>query len=393
MQFYFNLTPISIYLLTSTIICTIILISGYCRRIYSIYRFQKRNSNNISTTQQLPPISIIIYCRNNAIHLQQLLPEILNQDYPSTFEIIVVNDGEDEEIKDVVKQFSLSHKNIHTTFTPEDARNVSRKKLSLTLGIKSAKYDIIVTTNAYAHINSPKWLSLIAKNFSQGKDVVIGLATPNTKYDKTKGKYRRNFDIALDNIKYISSAIKKNPYRANSFNLAYRKDLFFKNKGFSHSLNLQYGDDDIFISEIATKNNTAIELHPDSIVEIQTPNYPTIHKELKQRYNFTSKFIKKSRKTKFSFGLYSFLFWLWLISTIAGILYAPQNTIIITSSIIAFLSLWTLTILSWHKAFQTLKLRKLTFTLPYLILTQPIYNFIYKLKTKHSKNRNYTWNQ
>lgn len=47
-------------------------------------------------------------------------------------------------------------------------------------------------------------------------------------------------------------------------NLAYRKSLFFKNKGFASHYGLLSGDDDLFVNETATKINTAIELHPDS---------------------------------------------------------------------------------------------------------------------------------
>ena len=35
-------------------------------------------------------------------------------------------------------------------------------------------------------------------------------------------------------------------------NLAYRKELFFQQKGFSKYLNLQRGEDDLFINQLAT---------------------------------------------------------------------------------------------------------------------------------------------
>jgi biofilm PGA synthesis N-glycosyltransferase PgaC len=47
-------------------------------------------------------------------------------------------------------------------------------------------------------------------------------------------------------------------------NLAYRKSLFFKNKGFASHYDLLSGDDDLFVNETANKNNTSVEIHHES---------------------------------------------------------------------------------------------------------------------------------
>ncbi len=387
----FNIDTISISLFFTSILCVIILLLGYCRRIYSLPRNQKKQISNKQPATPTFPVSIIIYCNNNAEQLKTLLPQALNQNYPAPFEVIVVNDGEDEDTKDIIKQLSLTHKNLHTTFTPKDARNVSRKKLSLTLGIKSAKHDIVVLTNAFTHINSSEWLTLLTVPFSNGKDISIGIASPDISFDTSKGQYRRSFDTALESIKYLTSAIHGRAYKADSSNLAYRKQLFFNNKGFSHSLNLQYGDDDIFISEISTPDNTEVVLLPDTIITTQHPNYPTIHKELKQRHIFTSKHIKKYNRTKYSFGLYSLTFWLWVITSTATIIHNPTSILHIGCITTSTALLWTPTIIAWRKALQALHSRNLSYQIPYFILTQPIYNFIYRIKANKTKSRNFTW--
>lgn len=387
----FNIDTTTISLFFASILCVIILLLGYCRRIYSLPRNQKKQISNKQPTTPTTPVSIIIYCNNNTEQLKALLPQVLNQNYSAPFEVIVVNDGEDEDTKDIIKQFSLTHKNLHTTFTPKNARNVSRKKLSLTLGIKSAKHEIVVLTNAFTHINSSEWLTYLTSPLNNGKDISIGIASPDTTIDTSKGRYRRAFDDTLDSTKYLTSAMLGRVYKADSSNLAYRKQLFFNNKGFSHSLNLQYGDDDIFISEISTPDNTEVVLLPDSIITIQHPNYPTIHKELKQRHIFTSKHIKKYNRTKYSFGLYSFTFWLWVIISTATIIHNPTSILHISCVTTSTALLWTPTIIAWRKALQALHSRNLSYQIPYFILTQPFYNFIYRLKANKTKNRNFTW--
>ena len=47
-------------------------------------------------------------------------------------------------------------------------------------------------------------------------------------------------------------------------NLAYKKSVFFDNKGFASHLYIPSGDDDLFIQEVATKQNIAIEIDAES---------------------------------------------------------------------------------------------------------------------------------
>lgn len=76
-------------------------------------------------------------------------------------------------------------------------------------------------------------------------------------------------------------------------NLAYKKSLFFKHKGFARHNHIESGDDDLFISQAATKRNTSIEISKDSI----TRSVP--------EQSFSSWFKQKKRHTSSS-KLYRF---------------------------------------------------------------------------------------
>ena len=52
-------------------------------------------------------------------------------------------------------------------------------------------------------------------------------------------------------------------------NLAYRKELFYEHKGFSAHLNLQRGDDDLFVNHVATAENTRVETDADATIRMQ----------------------------------------------------------------------------------------------------------------------------
>ena len=101
------------------------------------------------------------------------MPKILNQAYPE-FEVIVVNDDSTDDSKDILSVLETQYKNLYHTYVPEGSRNLSHKKLALTLGIKAARYDIVVFTNANCDPRNNEWLATIARNFVPGIDIVLG---------------------------------------------------------------------------------------------------------------------------------------------------------------------------------------------------------------------------
>ncbi|MBT8394230.1 MAG: glycosyl transferase family 2, partial [Bacteroidia bacterium] len=54
------------------------------------------------------------------------------------------------------------------------------------------------------------------------------------------------------------------PYMGVGRNLAYRKDVFYKVNGFVDHMDINSGDDDLFINGVATSNNTSICFTPVS---------------------------------------------------------------------------------------------------------------------------------
>src|SRR5665213_136217 len=92
------------------------------------------------------------------------------------------------------------------------------------------------------------------------------------------------------------------PYMGVGRNLAYRKDLFFKNKGFATHIHILSGDDDLFINEVANNKNTTIEIKPIAFtVSEPKTTFKTWFRQ-KKRHLTTGKFYKF--KNKFMLGLY-----------------------------------------------------------------------------------------
>ncbi len=154
-----------------------------------------------------------------------------------------------------------------TALFPDSSRYISRKKLAATLGIKASKYDWLVFTEANCCPQSNQWLRLLARNFTSRTQVVLGYSG----YERGKGWLHKRvaFDNLFTSMRYLGFALAGSPYMGIGRNLAYRKELFYEHKGFSAHLNLQRGDDDLFVNHVATAENTRVETDANATVRMQ----------------------------------------------------------------------------------------------------------------------------
>ena len=241
----------------------------------------------------LPGVSVIVYTCDQASMLQANLPAILEQDYPC-FEVIVVNDGQVAADSAVVAELGLTHGNLYETFVPLESRNLSRKKLALMMGVKAARHEVVVTTSASCRPDSPRWLETMARNFTPGVEMVIGQCRYDAAADTARFRRFRLFSWISVKTLYLGYAAKGRPFRGSAGNLAYRKSRFFEIKGFSSSMNLHHGDDDIFVSQMARKGNARVELSPQGAVTARLLDIRRALREDKMLHDFTSGYLATS---------------------------------------------------------------------------------------------------
>jgi len=204
---------------------------------------------------------VLICARDEEKNLKKNLPLILNQKYPQ-FEVIVVNDCSKDGTEEVLKEFKKKYPFLKTTSITEDKKFKHGKKLALTIGIKSASYEWLLLTDADCRPESEYWIDRMQRNFTPDTAIVLGYG----------GFYSRKsllniiirFETLYIALQYFAYALSGFPYMGVGRNLAYRKSLFFNNKGFARHSHLISGDDDLFVNETATGNNTRIEIRPES---------------------------------------------------------------------------------------------------------------------------------
>ena len=212
------------------------------------------------------PVSVIICARNEGDNLSKFLPAVLEQDYPD-FEVIVVNDCSEDNSYLVLGNFLLQYPHLKVSTVSKDPKFTHNKKFAQFIGIKAARNEILLFTDADCQPGSDKWLAGMTSHFSEKTAIVLGYGG----YQERRGllnKYIR-YDCLSIAMQYLGMAIRGIPYMGVGRNLAYRKSLFFANNGYGAHNHLISGDDDLFVNTNASRSNTVAEfgkgLHTRSV--------------------------------------------------------------------------------------------------------------------------------
>lgn len=227
----------------------------YYLRVYYPVLFYKQKP-----AKDLYPISVIICAKNEAANLERNLKHVLEQEYPE-FEVVVVNDCSTDNTDEVLGDYLARYNNLRVTSIPLDGKFTHGKKLALTIGIKSAKYEHLVFTDADCYPESNRWLVSMNRGYDE-KEIVLGYGGYIRKTGLLNNYIR--YDTLSIALSYFGWALAGKPYMGVGRNLAYKKDIFFKNKGFANHYGIQSGDDDLFINEVANKGNTKIIINKNS---------------------------------------------------------------------------------------------------------------------------------
>ena len=355
-----------------------------------LFRLPKRDEKDSAAIGENKdkPISVVIISHDNAPELEKHLPAFLSQKYDADYQVIVVADKSDSETDDVIKRFS-NDPHLYATFMPLSSRYISRKKLAITLGIKAAKYPWVIVTDAWCTPESGEWLHSFASLIKDDSDVVLGYSHFDYSNDRGPGKNFRVFDEMMTSMQWLVSAINGRVYRGTSDNLAYRKEAFVANKGFSQSQDKKWGDDDIFVSEISNGRNTRLELLPPSFATAHFDDVPHAHSILKSRRDFTSRHVKYKSQFRTQ-ALMSVLYYLRLAALATSIAMAYTNLAVVAAAAFIFLLTWLPTMLTTFRNCYLLRLPLLFFSTPLFIVWRPIVNVAYWIKGLFTYKNNYT---
>jgi len=299
-----------------------ILFAGFCiitfiQLFYYLFFFLRLAlyKPKLKHVSQTHPVSVIICSRDEAANLVKNLPGALVQKYNTTHEVIVVNDNSLDESKYILEEYQRSFKQLQLIELKQEARFIPGKKFPLSIGIKTAKHEIVLLTDADCVPASEFWIEKMQEGFDDGIEIVLGYGPLH----KKKGFFNKmvrweTFHTALQYLSYAQSGMA---YMGVGRNLSYKKSVFFRHKGFSAHNHVPGGDDDLFINKATTKKNTAIVIDPDAFTLSEPTTSWKQWVRQKKRHYTTSKYYKGTHK--FLLGLYAFSLFLFYPLFIASL--------------------------------------------------------------------------
>lgn len=287
--------------------CTIVFINCFFYFLYSKFAFspvvKKKQKSSL-------PVSLIVCAKNEADNLKEHIPLWLAQDHPN-FEIILINDASIDESPEIMKYFAGLDSRIKIVNVENNEAFWGSKKYALTLGIKRAKHEYMIFTDADCKPATNEWLSIMASEFSSKKQLVLGYGA----YLKDKGFLNRliRFETLMTAVQYFSYAKIGIPYMGVGRNLGYTSTLYYNNRGFMNHIKIASGDDDLFVNETAHSKNTALCIVPESFTYSIPKKTRKSWIQQKRRHYSTAKFYKPLHKLLLGLNSISvFLFWLLL---------------------------------------------------------------------------------
>ena len=320
-------TPIAISLLAVVLVAMVY-------QVYFYFRYINKGGA-ISTPQpqtnheELPPVSVIVCARNEYNNLQEYLPILLSQDYP-TYEVIIVDDSSEDDTEFLLERLKHQYAHLYHTFVPRGARVLSSKKLALTIGLKAAHHEHILLTDADCRPESKYWIREMMQGFANADtEIVLGFSP----YFEKKGLLNHliSYDTLFTGLQYTGMARAGFPYMGVGRNLAYKRSTFFGMGGFKGLLNNQAGDDDLFVNRVATRKNTSVVCTRDSLIwsAPKTTWHEWLHQKRRHlsvspQYNLKSKCrltIEPISRALFYAGIIaSFIWGGWIVAAIAATL-------------------------------------------------------------------------
>ena len=324
--------------------------------VFSKVAFYK-NKRRSKTDGEWEPVSIVLCARDAYEYLTELVPALLSQDYPD-FEIVIVNDCSDDETEEYLKDLERSEPRIKPVQLKQHLNFFNGKKFPLSMGIKSAQNDLLVLTDCDCMPTNDQWLRSIVNCYGKNTEVVIGYSP----FVRKKGllNYLMRFDAVQNALLYLSAALNGHPYMGIGKNLSYRKELFYRNRGFTSHYTTPVGDDDLFVSQVATKKNTEVLIDPDNAI-LTTPvsSFRQWTRQKSSRYSTVRQYDAGARLSLSLFYTSQFLFYASFIALIA-LCTAPAFTIIggemfyIPILVFFFLMRFGTQLIIYHKASKRL---------------------------------------
>jgi len=287
----------------------------YYLGIFSKFAFAKPQ---VATPKRIP-VSVIVCAKNEVEKVRQFIPLLASQNYPD-FEIVLIDDASSDETLDIFEAFEKEYSNVRLVKVENNEAFWGNKKFALTLGIKAARKEYLLFTDADCYPSSQDWITQMSSQFTMSKTIVLGYGA----YEKEKNSFLNKiirFDAMFSATKYFAWAKTGRPFAGEGRNLAFKKEEFFRVNGYINHMNIRSGEDALFINEAATAKNTTVCFTPESFTYSEPKKKFKEWFTQKRRQAFTATFFKPFDKMQLRLFSISQLLFIILAIVLAALQY------------------------------------------------------------------------
>lgn len=287
----------------------------------------------------LPKLSVVITPHDETAKLAANLPLILGQKYPAGFQVIVVIEQGEHDTEDVVKRLgagdcgqATGDGSLYMTYIPDSSRYMSRKKLAMTIGVKAAKTEWVLFTEAYSRPESDLWLQEMGRHCTPQAHTVIGYG----RYAPGTPAFRR-FERLHAASYLLREDVRGTAYTTLSHNVMIRKSDFMQLEGFRSNLSLIRGEYDFIVNDYAALGETETVTDRRAWVADDVPSRTSwLNKHI--MYAETRKWLKRGTAHRLWFNVDQCAIYTGLCVCVAGLAYGvlAANAVVLAASVVAF---------------------------------------------------------
>ena len=244
--------------------------------------YGRKKTDDADISKSLPPVSVVLTARNDATWLKENLVYLLEQDYPD-FEVVVVDYLSHDDTQFVLKLLRDYYPHLKVVPFKEDVNLFQGKKYPLSIGIKSAKNDILMLADPDCTPKNLHWLRGMVRGYRTPETQIV-LGYCGVKRTKTLLGCLQQYDALSYGARYLGSALLGHPYTGSGRNLSYRRSFFFKQGAFIRHYDVADGSDDLFVYQNADKHNTAVCIDADACLTAEAKShFAAWHEERRHR--------------------------------------------------------------------------------------------------------------
>ncbi len=361
-------------------ITTIILISSVLLVVYIVmlrtfmlgWLVKNGRSDSILHTN-LPPVCVVVACKDEAENLSNLLTSLLAQSHKPQ-EIIIVNDHSVDGTDAILRNFSAEYPHIKVLNAIGHG-----KKAALAQAVSVASADIVMCTDADCVVPTG-WTDVVARAYvSQNFDLLIlPVLMRSEDGNATIFEELQTLEFSTLIASGAAMAYCGHAIMCNGANLAFRREAWMACRGELH--NEQVSGDDVFMLHAMKRRNYVIDCLMHEEVLVRTNPSKTLREFIKQRQRWASKAGAYRDKDTILVALNVFAINAWILLLAVCGFFVSEAWVAL---LIVFLVKWCVDLLFLYQTSSFFKYRNLFFNSFLLSLLYPVYMLVSLLGFKN----------